>query len=42
MTDKEDFIEKMKQKTKQFAVDIIRLCKSLKSNKKLISLYENE
>jgi four helix bundle protein len=33
MTDKEDFIEKMKQKTKQFAVDIIRLCESLKSSK---------
>lgn len=33
MTEKEDFIDKMKQKTKQFAVDIIKLCESLKPNK---------
>lgn len=33
MTEKQDFIDKMKQKTKQFAVDIIKLCESLKPNK---------
>ncbi|OFY91922.1 MAG: hypothetical protein A3K10_16500 [Bacteroidetes bacterium RIFCSPLOWO2_12_FULL_31_6] len=30
MTEKEIFIEKMKKRTKQFAVDVIRFCDSLK------------
>ncbi len=33
MTDKEIFIEALKKRTKQFAVDIIRFCDSLKSSK---------
>jgi len=33
MSEKEKFIEKMKQRTKQFAVDIINLCNSLKVSK---------
>lgn len=33
MTEKEIFIEKMKSRTKQFAVDVICFCDSLKSNK---------
>ena len=33
MTEKEVFVEKMKDRTKQFAVDIIRFCNSLKANK---------
>jgi len=33
MTEKELFIEKMKQRTKSFAVDVIRFCDSLKINK---------
>lgn len=33
MTEKEQFIEKMKKRTKQFAVDVIRFCESLKINK---------
>jgi len=33
MTEKELFIEKMKQRTKSFAVDVIRFCDSLKVNK---------
>ena len=33
MTEKEIFIEKMKKRTKQFAVDIILFCDSLKNNK---------
>ena len=33
MTEKELFIEKMKKKTKQFAVDVIRFCDSLKTSK---------
>jgi len=33
MTEKEKFIEKMKQRTKRFAVDIILFCDSLKNNK---------
>ena len=33
MTEKEVFIEKMKKRTKMFAVDIIRFCDSLKSSK---------
>ena len=33
MTEKEIFIEKMKSKTKQFAVDIILFCDSLKTCK---------
>lgn len=33
MTEKEIFIEKMKKRTKQFAVDIILFCESLKNNK---------
>ena len=32
MTDKELFIEKMKTRTKKFAVDIINFCNSLKKN----------
>lgn len=31
MTEKEEFIEKMKQRTKKFAVDVIRFCDSLKA-----------
>jgi len=30
MTEKERFIEKMKKRTKKFAVDVIRFCDSLK------------
>lgn len=33
MTEKEQFIEKMKKRTKQFAVDVIRFCDSLKTCK---------
>lgn len=33
MTDKEIFIEALKKRTKQFAVDVIRFCDSLKSSK---------
>ncbi len=33
MTEKEIFIDKMKTRTKKFAVDVIRFCDSLKSNK---------
>ena len=33
MTEKEAFIEKMKQRTKKFAVDVIRFCDSLKTCK---------
>ena len=33
MTEKEIFIEKMKNKTKKFAVDIIGFCDSLKSSR---------
>ncbi len=33
MTDKEIFIDKMKKRTKKFAVDVIRFCDSLKSCK---------
>ena len=33
MTEKEQFIEKMKKRTKQFAVDIIQFCNSLKTDK---------
>jgi four helix bundle protein len=33
MTDKEMFIEKMKQRTKKFAVDVIGFCDSLKNCK---------
>ncbi len=33
MTDKELFIEKMKKRTKKFAVDVIRFCDSLKTCK---------
>ena len=33
MTEKELFIEKMKKRTKSFAVDVIRFCDSLKVNK---------
>lgn len=33
MTEKEMFIEKMKKRTKQFAVDIIKFCDSLKQCK---------
>tara|TARA_R110001592_G_scaffold177697_2_gene418080 strand:+ start:3097 stop:3462 length:366 start_codon:yes stop_codon:yes gene_type:complete len=33
MTEKELFIEKMKARTKKFAVDVIRFCDSLKSCK---------
>ena len=33
MTDKDLFIEKMKKRTKLFAVDVIRFCDSLKPNK---------
>ena len=33
MTEKELFIEKMKKRTKQFAVDVIGFCDSLKTSK---------
>ena len=33
MTEKEEFIEKMKNKTKKFAVDVILFCDSLKACK---------
>ncbi len=33
MTEKEIFIEKMKKRTKRFAVDVIRFCESLKTSK---------
>jgi len=33
MTEKEIFIEKMKTRTKKFAVDIIKFCDSLKASK---------
>jgi four helix bundle protein len=33
MTEKQEFIERMKQKTKVFAVEVISLCKSLKSDR---------
>ena len=33
MTEKETFIEKMKKRTKKFAVDVIQFCDSLKSVK---------
>ncbi len=33
MTDKEIFIDKMKKRTKKFAVDVIKFCDSLKSCK---------
>ncbi|MEA1898364.1 MAG: four helix bundle protein [Bacteroidota bacterium] len=33
MTEKEIFIEKMKKRTKKFAVDMIRFCDSLKPSK---------
>ncbi len=33
MTEKEAFIEKMKKRTKKFAVDVIRFCNSLKNSK---------
>ncbi len=33
MTDKEVFIERMKSKTKKFAVDVIKFCDSLKNCK---------
>ena len=33
MTEKEIFIEKMKSRTKKFAVDVIRFCESLNSSK---------
>ena len=33
MSEKEDFIEKMKQRTKQFAVDVINFCDTLKTSK---------
>jgi four helix bundle protein len=33
MTEKEEFIEKMKNKTKKFAVDVILFCDSLKTCK---------
>lgn len=33
MTEKEQFIEKMKKRTKQFAVDVIHFCESLNSSK---------
>lgn len=33
MSEKEEFIEKMKQLTKQFAVDIIIFCDTLKASK---------
>lgn len=33
MTEKEIFIEKMKKRTKKFAVDVIRFCDSLKPSK---------
>ena len=41
MTEKEQFIEKMKKRTKQFAVDIIRFCNSLKtSNASAVITYQ--
>jgi len=33
MTEKEEFIEMMKKRTKQFAVDVIKFCESLKPSK---------
>jgi len=33
MTEKEVFIEKMKKRTKKFAVDVIQFCNSLKTSK---------
>ena len=33
MTEKQEFIERMKQKTKVFAVDVISFCNSLKSER---------
>lgn len=33
MTEKEMFIEKMKNRTKKFSVDVIQFCDSLKNNK---------
>lgn len=33
MAEKEKFIQEMKMRTKKFAVDIIKFCDSLKSNK---------
>ncbi|MBI9037368.1 MAG: four helix bundle protein [Bacteroidales bacterium] len=33
MTEKEIFIEKMKKRTKKFAVDVIQFCDSLKNSK---------
>jgi four helix bundle protein len=33
MTEKQAFIERMKQKTKAFAVDVISFCNSLKANR---------
>jgi len=33
MTDKEIFIEALKKRTKQFAVDVIKFCDSLKTSK---------
>ncbi len=33
MSEKEIFIERMKKKTKQFAVDVIKFCDSLKTGK---------
>lgn len=33
MTEKELFIEQMKKRTKQFAVDVIKFCDSLKTSK---------
>jgi hypothetical protein len=33
MTEKQEFIERMKQKTKAFAVEVISFCNSLKSDR---------
>jgi len=33
MTQKEEFIENLKKRTKKFAVDIIKICNSLKTSK---------
>ena len=33
MTEKEIFVEKMRKRTKKFAIDVIRFCESLKSDK---------
>jgi len=33
MTEKEEFIEKLKKRTKKFAVDVISLCETLKNSK---------